>query len=158
MSRFTAIPNAPDGVGSEWELNIITALSESVRLLSGEIRGSRALLKDMITVRAIPEENFFGVTATAKRNVLSPSDFVEPTFSSSLEGYISISTINSDMLNEDTLTELFGTQRLVPEDENLISLITLADYQSLVSDVLRLAQDVQTIRVTLAALISQIRG
>lgn len=158
MSTFSAIPKIPEGVGDEWETDILSALSRNVSLLSGEIRGSRALLKEMITVQPLLEEEFFNLSAVGKRRVLSPQEFLQPTFSAALDGFISVSMVNSTILNEDTLTELFGTEPLVPESEDLIQLVTLDDYNNLLRDVLRLSQDVQAIRVTLSALISQIRG
>lgn len=119
MSTFSAIPKIPEGVGDEWETDILSALSRNVSLLSGEIRGSRALLKEMITVRLLPDGEFSNVTALGKRTVI-PSP--------------------------------------IAGDESLLQLVTLDDYNNLVRDVVRLSQDVQAIRATLSALISQIRG
>lgn len=67
MARFSGIPPVPEGVAGEWQSSILQSLKENVEALTGQrgdrALGSRAVVRDDIRVRSIPESSFTGLTA-----------------------------------------------------------------------------------------------
>jgi len=80
MARFTAIPDVPTRVNSQWEAQMLDALKQNVELLAG-LRGeldarSRAVVRGDIRVRTVPIPTFTRVTAQAKGFTLSTGERV----------------------------------------------------------------------------------
>jgi hypothetical protein len=67
MSRFTAIPDVPQGNIDEWQYRVLDAMKQNVELLAG-IRGevdssSAAILRSTVTTKAPGNAQFQGLSA-----------------------------------------------------------------------------------------------
>jgi hypothetical protein len=97
MTRFAAVPNVP--TTGTWETHILETLKQNVELLAG-LRGesdgaSRAVLRGSVTIGAITQAYYTGLTASGEGYVLSGGQQV-PT----AEDYIKLVTNVQQMGND----------------------------------------------------------
>lgn len=133
-ARYTAIPALPQTGVDEWQSRFLSAVKENVELLTGT-RGeydlaSAALNRSSLTVSQPADQSMVRVTASGNGTSV-PSGF----------------QINPD-----------GSGGYVVDVTGTVSVPLLEDYNRLVVDVQKLANDVATLRGTVAVLIAQLRG
>ena len=130
MSRFTAIPSVPEGVGSEWQTVLLEAMKENIELLTGQ-RGERDRSSVAITrdrVRVIPTES--RVAGLTTRTEGTSVGFGAPADTTSTGAGVQFPQIN-----QKTTFQAQGAGFNIGGED----VAALDDYQKLIADVTELA-------------------